>query len=225
MQPMRALTMLLLLLTLLPFTAAAVHAGDFQPLDDIRRAAISAVAVDADGSADVTLDANLQMPKCAAPLTARGGPRGVAEVACSEPTAWKLYVPVRVQRSQTVVVLVRSVGAGQAITEEAISVERRDSAAIVGGAVASAAQAVGRVAVRTLVAGNPLMATDLVEPRVVHRGEAVTLVARAGAIDARAPGKALGDAGLNERINVENASSHRIVQGIVRSSGEIEVAL
>ncbi len=218
--------MRILITTLLFFLApAAVHPAEFQPLDDIRRAAIAAVAHDADATADAALDANLQMPKCAAPLSAQSGARGVAEVACSGPTIWKLYVPVRVQRSQNVVILVRSIGTGQTITADAISVERRDAAGIVGGAVASVEQAVGRVAVRTLVAGNPLMETDLVAPRAVRRGEAVTLIAHADGIDVRAPGKALGDAGLNERINVENASSHRIIQGVVRSSGEIEVAL
>jgi len=214
---MRTLFSLLLLLMASPAFA------DFEPLDNIRNAAIAAVA---HGEADtllVTLDANLQMPKCGAALQANGGQRGVSEVSCAAPTAWKLYVPVKITRSQPVVVLVRSVGAGQPITADAISTEKRDSAAIVGAAIYDPALAIGRVAQRTLVAGGPLLETDLMSPRAIRRGEAVMLVVRTGGLDVRAPGKAVGDAGLNERVNVENVGSHRIVQGIVREGGEVEV--
>ncbi len=208
---------------------AAVSAwADFEPLDNIRNAAVNAVthgvpATDG-SSASVSLDANLQMPKCDQPLLAQVGQRGVSEVSCALPTAWKLYVPVRVVRSQDVIVLARPVGAGQAITADAIVTEKRDAAAIVGAAIYDPAQAIGRVASRTLVAGGPLLETDLMSPRAVRRGEAVMLVVRGGGVDVRAPGKAVGDAGLNERVNVENLGSHRVVQGIVRSGGEVEVA-
>src|SRR5579864_4121248 len=118
---MRILFCLILMLT------ASTAFADFEPLDNIRNAAIGAVA---HGKADallVTLDANLQMPKCGSALQANGGQRGVSEVSCAAPTAWKLYVPVKITRSQPVVVLVRPVGAGQPITADAISTEKRDA--------------------------------------------------------------------------------------------------
>jgi flagella basal body P-ring formation protein FlgA len=214
---MRTLLSLILLLT------ASTAFADFEPLDNIRNAAIGAVAHGEADTMQVALDPNLQMPKCGGALLANGGQRGTAEVSCAAPTAWKLYVPVKVTRSQPVVVLVRSVGAGQPITADAIATEKRDSAAIVGAAIYDPAQAIGRVAARTLVAGGPLLDSDLMSPRAVRRGEAVMLVVRSGGLDVRAPGKAVGDAGLNERVNVENIGSHRIVQGIVRSGGEVEV--
>jgi flagella basal body P-ring formation protein FlgA len=216
---MRTLLSLILLLN------ASTAFADFEPLDNIRNAAIGAVSHgEPDTAAQVTLDANLQMPKCGAALQANGGQRGVSEVSCATPTAWKLYVPVKLTRSQAVIVLVHSVGAGQAITPDAIASEKRDAAAIVGAAIYDPAQAIGRVASRTLVAGGPLLETDLMSPRAVRRGEAVMLVVRSGGVDVRAPGKAVGDAGINERVNVENMGSHRIVQGIVRGGGEVEVA-
>lgn len=216
---MRTLLSLILLLT----TSTAF--ADFEPLDNIRNAAIGAFSHgEPDTTAQVTLDANLQMPKCGATLQANGGQRGVSEVSCAAPTAWKLYVPVKLTRSTAVVVLVRPVGAGQPITPDAIASEKRDAAAIVGAAIYDPAQAIGRVASRTLVAGGPLLETDLMSPRAVRRGEAVMLVVRTGGVDVRAPGKAVGDAGINERVNVENMGSHRIVQGIVRGGGEVEVA-
>ena len=216
---MRILLSLILLLT------ASTAFAEFEPLDNIKTAAIGAVSHgEADTTAQVTLDPNLQMPKCGEALQANGGQRGVSEVSCAAPTAWKLYVPVKMMRSTPVVVLVHSVGAGQPITADAIATEKRDPAAIAGAAIYDPAQAIGRVAVRTLVSGGPLLDTDLMSPRAVKRGEAVMLVVRIGGVDVRAPGKAVSDAGLNERVNVENVGSHRVVQGIVRSGGEVEVA-
>jgi flagella basal body P-ring formation protein FlgA len=214
---MRTVLSLILLLT------TSTSFADFEPLDNIRNAAIGAIAHGDADALQVTLDGNLQMPKCGGALQANGGQRGVSEVSCPSPTAWKLYVPVKITRSQPVVILVRSIGAGQPITADAIATEKRDSAAIVGAAIYDPAQAIGRVAQRTLVAGGPLLDTDLMSPRAIRRGEAVMLVVKTGGLDVRAPGKAVGDAGLNERVNVENIGSHRIVQGIVRSGGEVEV--
>jgi len=211
------------LLTLLLLFCALAQAAEFQSIAEIRAAALGTLGPNADAQAEATLDPNLQMPRCAAPLNATSGARGVAEVSCSAPTAWKLYVPLRVQRAQAIVVLTRSVGAGQPIPPEAVALQQRDPATIMGTAVSALEQAAGRVAVRTLVAGAPLLETDLVAPRAVRRGEAVTLVVHAAGIDARAPGRTLGDAGLNERVNVENVSSHRVLQGIVRAGGEVEI--
>jgi flagella basal body P-ring formation protein FlgA len=213
------------LLTLILVLSCSTAFAEFEPLDNIRAAAVGAVSHgDAAVQAQVTLDPNLQMPRCGEALQANGGQRGVSEVSCATPTAWKLYVPVKLTRSEPVVVLVRSVGAGQPITPDVIATEKRDAAAIVGAAIYDPAQAIGRVAGRTLVSGSLLLETDLMSPRAVRRGEAVMLVVHMEGVDVRAPGKAVGDAGLNERVNVENIGSHRIVQGIVRSGGEVEVA-
>src|SRR5690348_15459751 len=73
---MRILLSLILLLTV--STAFA----EFEPLDNIKAAAIGAVSHgEADTTAQVTLDPNLQMPKCGEALQANGGQRGVSEVS------------------------------------------------------------------------------------------------------------------------------------------------
>jgi flagellar basal body P-ring formation protein FlgA len=82
---------------------------------------------------------------------------------------------------------------------------------------------VGRVARRTLVAGSLLSANDLVAQRLIRRGDSVSLVSRRGGVEVRVAGKALGDAGENERVSVENLSSRKIVQGMVAASGDVFV--
>ena len=84
--------------------------------------------------------------------------------------------------------------------------------------------AVGRVARRALGAGTLLGANDLVAPRIIRRGDSVALVSRRGGVEVRVAGKALGDAGQDERVSVENLSSRRVVQGIVAASGDVVVS-
>ena len=87
-------------------TACAVMAADFQPVDTIKAAALGALPVGAD--ADATLDPALRLPRCGAALVARVQGSNSVEVAC--PDGWRLFVPVRVRRSQTVLVLISPSG-------------------------------------------------------------------------------------------------------------------
>ena len=201
-------------------TACAVMAADFQPVDTIKAAALGALPVGAD--AEATLDPALRLPRCGAALVARVQGSNSVEVAC--PDGWRLFVPVRVRRSQTVLVLSRGIAPGETITADAFVPETRDASRIVGAAVADPAQAVGRVARRTLSAGAVLSATDLVAQRLIRRGDNVALLSRRGGVEVRVVGKALGDAGENERVTVENLSSRRVVQGVVGPGGDVWVS-
>ena len=201
-------------------TACAVMAADFQPVDTIKAAALGALPVGAD--AEATLDPALRLPRCGAALVARVQGSNSVEVGC--PDGWRLFVPVRVRRSQTVLVLSRGIAPGETITADAFVPETRDASRIVGAAVADPAQAIGRVARRTLSAGAVLSATDLVAQRLIRRGDNVALVSRRGGVEVRVVGKALGDAGENERVTVENLSSRRVVQGVVGPGGDVWVS-
>lgn len=214
--------MLLRLTTVLigGLTACAVMAADFQPVDTIKAAALGALPVGAD--ADATLDPALRLPRCGAALVARVQGSNSVEVGC--PDGWRLFVPVRVRRSQTVLVLSRGIAPGETITADAFVPETRDASRIVGAAVADPAQAVGRVARRMLSAGAVLSATDLVAQRLIRRGDNVALVSRRGGVEVRVVGKALGDAGESERVTVENLSSRRVVQGVVGPGGDVWVS-
>lgn len=201
-------------------TACAVLAADFQPVDSIKDAALGALP--AGSEAEATLDPALRLPRCGAALVARIQASNSVEVGC--PDGWRLFVPVRVRRSQTVLVLSRGIAPGETITADAFIPETRDASRIVGAAVADPAQAVGRVARRTLSAGAVLSATDLVAQRLIRRGDNVALVSRRGGVEVRVVGKALGDAGENERVTVENLSSRRVVQGVVGPGGDVWVS-
>jgi len=215
----RHLRLILILLSLMPLAALA---DGYQSVDSIRAAALAALGADVE--AETTLDPGMRMPACPVPLQAQPGNGNAVEVACPQPAGWRLFVPVKVRRNQNVLVLNRGVAAGETIDAADIAIEKRDAGRIVGAVLADPADAVGKTARRTLGAGSVLSATDVVAPRLVRRGDTVALIARRDGLEVRMSGRALGDAGANERISVENSSSRKVVQGVVEANGAVVVS-
>ena len=213
---MRPILLILLLVT------APAWAASFQSVDAIRAAALSTLEKGVD--AEVTLDAGLRMPACPVPLQAQPTGSNTVEVACPQPTGWRLFVPVKVRRNQDVLVLNRGMAAGETIDMADITIEKRDAARIAGAVLANPIDAVGKTARRVLPAGTLLAASDVMSPRLVRRGDTVDLVSRQDGLEVRMRGRALSDAGQDERVSVENTSSHRVIQGTVDASGAVIVS-
>lgn len=76
---------------------------------------------------------------------------------------------------------------------------------------------------KPLAVGATVKANDVVAPRLVKRGDLVTLVFKNNRITLSTQGKAEEDGVLGGRVSVLNASSNRKVDGIVGPSGEVIV--
>ena len=76
-----------------------------------------------------------------------------------------------------------------------------------------------------IASGEALSLEAITPSNVIHRGQQVTLIARAGDFQVRMSAVALSDGRLADRIRVQNLSSQRVVEGIVRSGNEVEVPL
>lgn len=212
----------LFLATAMAVAAPWATAADWQPVASIRAAALSTLAAGTEGEA-VVADA-LRLPRCGGALQVQPTANTTVEVSCPDAGGWRLFVPVKVRRNQTVLVLTRGIGTGESIAAADISTAQRDAARIAGAVLADPAAAIGRIARRPLPAGTPLSSNDLVAQRLIKRGDSVALVSRRGSVEVRIAGRALGDAGQNERVSVENLSSRRIVQGTVDATGDVIVA-
>jgi len=215
---MPARMLLLFALLCLP---GALAAGEIEPLGSIRAAVLG--ALDAGVEAELTLDPALKLPRCGARLQARRSSHGTVEVNCPLKSGWRLFVPVRIRRDQTVLVLTRAVAAGDTVSADMLAQETRDATRIVGAPLADPSAAIGQTTHRALAAGSVLTAAHLRAPDAVRRGDQVTLVSRRGGIEVRMAGRALAAGGPGERISAENLSSRRRVQGVVMGDGEVLV--
>ncbi|MDM4771884.1 flagellar basal body P-ring formation chaperone FlgA [Solimonas sp. SE-A11] len=220
------------LLILLLASLSAQAADAVQPLAALRDTAVATVLAQAAPSARaeaLALDDRLRLPACAealrsAPEPIRGGQVRVA-VSCGAPAAWTVYVGVRLTDIRPVLTLARGAQRGEAIGTGLLLAQERDIASLPYGYFSDPAQLAGRQLRRPATAGS-VLTPDMVEAqKLVRRGDMVTVVGRAGAMEVRSQGKALRDGAEGDRIPVENSSSRRVVEGQVTIGGVVEVRL
>lgn len=84
---------------------------------------------------------------------------------------------------------------------------------------------VGKEVQRTLRAGKPINAADVVEPALVTKGNLVTMTLTAPGLVLTGTGRALDDGRRGDPIKVMNVRSKRTIEGIVAGADLVEVQM
>ena len=223
---------------LLGLTCAAAGAREIQSVESIRAAVERfALAGVAHGPGELHaevgyLDSRLRLARCAQELDLSvpgGRPPALGNVTvgvrCGGPSPWSLYVPVKIQAHDEVVVLAQPAARGDVITAEMLRIETREVTDLVGEYYARPEQVIGKRAGQTLPPGRILDRLSLSAPLVLERGDRIILVAGNGSFEVRMSGRALADGAVGERVRVENLSSERVVEGTVTADGHVRVGL
>ena len=222
-------------LTLASTAAAATGRSDWQALDDIQDTATDFLAARMGAAGDGTrieagfLDPRLRLPRCSQPLAAFLNPGAdvnritTVGVRCQGEKPWKVYVPVSVVATADVAVATRHLPRGSVITADSLRLERREVTRMRSGYFGSIEAALGLRVRQSILKGRALTPGQLEADHVVRRGQSVTLVVASGGLKLNMAGKALIDGALGQRIRVENSSSGRVVEGIVRSHEHVEI--
>lgn len=151
--------------------------------------------------------------------------RVMIELLCQDPKPWHLYLSVRIVGTSPVAVATHAIVAGTEIKAADLKIEEHDISELPLGFLDDPAIAVGLIASRPIPGGAYLTNQQLTAPKVVQRGQSVTLLADAGGISVRMAGRALSDGLMNQRVKVQNLSSGKIVEGIARSEQIVEIIL
>ena len=223
------------LLMVLPALATAATPVALQSHAAIRDAATAFATANLDGDADdinvraANLDKRLRLHACSVPLEAFA-PSGSGRIGqitvgvrCPDEKPWSLYVKVKIQQFSPVVVIKHAMPRGALLSKADLRVEKRDISKYHQGVIDEPDQAIGKLLKRSIPGGSVLQPTQLKAPKLVHRGESITIISQTNAISIRMNGKALADAGHGQRVRVRNSSSRRIVEGIVTGPGQVRV--
>lgn len=175
------------------------------------------------------LDSRLRLPQCSRALSTLTpateqvlGSINIG-VRCTGDKPWTIYVRANVSAMQSVPVLARPVARGTVISKGDLLMVEQPLHSAVKGAIYDPDQIVGMELVRALEAGAQLRVNHLRLPKVVLRGQQVTLIANFNGLDVRIQGKALKDAAAGDRVAVTNLSSGKRVEGIVHTDGTVWV--
>lgn len=226
-----------LLAVVLLLSATFCNAGDFHPQDEIiasARAFLEAeqlVALDRAGEVRMgRLDPRLRLAACDGKLEAflPPGAQGMGNttvgVRCPAPS-WTLYISAQVIVQGQVLVTTRPMARGERLTEEHVQLVERDLASLPRGYFDDPQPVIGQQARRHLAADTVLNPRLIEAPRLVRRGEEVTLVADSNGFAIRSRGQAMADGSSGEVIRVRSRDSKRIIEGRVLSAGVVKVTL
>jgi flagella basal body P-ring formation protein FlgA len=147
------------------------------------------------------------------------------KLQCDSPVRWSIYVRVAVQSERSVLVARRALPRGSLLQAGDFETKVKT----VGGSnahyIGDPNSLVG-LRLRFPLADGAALSSDAVEQLpLIRRGQQVTLLARAAGIEIRVAALALSDGRQSERILVQNQSSHRQVDAVVRTSELVEVGL
>ncbi len=206
-------------------------AATAEQIDEIKQAAEQYVTNNfeppLDGKLTATasnIDNRIRATDCPTPLETSSQTSKVTSnitvlVQC-EPDNWRVYVPVRVQRSQPLVIAGRALSRGEVISENDLSMKFVDLNAFRRFGFSSPQLVSGAKVKRNIKAG------DIIEQRdvcVVCRNEIVIIKAVKGEMSITTKGTALSDASLGEQVRVKNSKSQRIIEGRVSDIGEVTI--
>jgi len=119
----------------------------------------------------------------------------------------------------------RALPRGAPLGPDDVQLVERDVARLHQGYLDDPSDIEGMQLKRPVTAGTVLTGSLIQAPRLVKRGQRVTLEARTGAVAVRMAGEAVSDGSRGQRIRVRALDSRRIVEGVVVSPGVVKVTL
>jgi len=217
---------------------AAPPANQWQSHAAIRAAAQqflqSYIDTQHDGRSEIrlgALDPRLKLTACRAPLDAFMPPGGrsmgntTVGVRCPDVGGWNIYVSARVDVFGPVLVTRQPLARGTRIEPDDLELVERNLSHLPYGYYTDPQPITGQLAKRTIAAAAVITPPMLQAPKLVKRGERVSIIAERGPLKIRASGKALRDGKSGELIQIRAEGSQRIVDGVVIGQGVVKVTL
>jgi len=230
----KAINRISLLCLVLSFAHAS--AAGYQSIDSIKQSARQFVETHTranygqQGDIEVgRLDSRLKLNQCQLPLEAylptgsRDLGRFTVGIRCNDERPWSIHVPVTVAVYQDVIVITKPLPRGTILEQENMRVMKYDMSQLPAGYVEDQQDAVGMELTRRLASDTPLTTNLIRKPKIIKRGQQVSIIARSGGMEVRMMGKALEHGAVGERIRVQNLRSKKKVEGTVTPSGDVRV--
>jgi flagella basal body P-ring formation protein FlgA len=215
-------------------SAANAQVADVASLQSAAEQAVRREIPRGDGQVIVhaqNLDSRLRLAECDRPLSAAIAGDGQARahttvaVRCDGVVHWTVYLSVTIDSEFSVLVANRPLARDAELAAGDFDLMPRRLPGLTTDYVTKPSMLKGQRLRQAIGSGEALSLEALTPSNLIHRGQQVTLVAGAGDFQVRMNAVALSDGRLSDRIRVQNLSSQRVVEGIVRSDNVVEVPL
>jgi flagellar basal body P-ring formation protein FlgA len=175
------------------------------------------------------LDSRLNLPQCAEPLDVfttsdliKAG-RTTIGVRCNTEKKWSIFTSVIIKTYQMVVVLAQPIQRGEIITRQHLAIEKREVSNLREDFATQPEQVENKQAMRQLNTGTILSLRQIVEPKIIKRGDKVIISTTKPDFSIRMNGIAMMDGTKGQLITVKNQNSGRIINATVIEPGLVAV--
>ncbi len=226
-----------LILALLCISYAAFASAERQSLASLKQIAIEYIKAQNQGlvtgriEVDASnLDTRIRVNKCQGnpiaflPSSYKPASARAVGVKCLSPK-WQIYVPVKIKIFSPAVVAARPLKAGMIVNFSDVSVKEVNIKRLRHHYYEDPEKLIGKQIKHTVKIGQAITKRDVIEPKVIKRGQFVRIQARNGALAVTMNGIAMQDGRVNQLIRVKNSSTGRVIQAVVRSAQVVEVNL
>jgi len=125
------------------------------------------------------------------------------------------YVPVRVHWWTMAMLAARDIPAHTRIDASMLKSGKVDMAGINGNGWKTPQALLGTKTTRPLRAGQVLLSSNTMRPALLKSGDQITLIRTVGGIKVTATGKVLRNAGIGDRVRVQNLRSKEVIQATI----------
>ncbi|MGM0422716.1 MAG: flagellar basal body P-ring formation chaperone FlgA [Pseudomonadota bacterium] len=142
----------------------------------------------------------------------------------TEDSTESITVKGRVHRLIDIPVLNENLRKGDIIREHHIEYSKMRAAELAQSYVLDSKDAVGMTPRRSIISDRPIRINDLEKPRLVNKGDMITMILKNGALSLTAKGKAMDSGARGEVIRVMNTTSRRIIEAKIKSPQQVTIA-
>ncbi len=176
------------------------------------------------------LDSRLNLPQCSNSLEAfspteviKAG-RVTIGVRCNnQEKKWSIFTSAIIKTFQNIVVLSQPLQRGEIITRAHLAIERRETSNLRDDFVTELEYVENKQLTHQLSAGAIVSLKNLVEPKLIKRGDKVIISTSRPEFSIRMSGIAMMDGTKGQLIKVKNQNSGRIINATVIESGLVTV--
>ncbi|MEY4588451.1 MAG: hypothetical protein RL497_527 [Pseudomonadota bacterium] len=175
------------------------------------------------------LDVRLRLNKCDTAIehhisvSPTGMGSATVKIVCNGSVHWSVYAPAQIAVFGEIALATRSLERGSVIQPGDFRFIRQNLHSVGANYVDPTAIIIGQELKRPLREGEALRLSFLDAPKTIQRGDRVTLEAQANGLSVAAPGMAMANGKVGDRIRVKNAQSNRIVDALVIAPGRVRV--
>ena len=174
-------------------------------------------------------DNRLQLPLCAEALeifshngSLKSG-RNAIGVKCNSEKKWTIYNSVIIFIYEDVIVLSQTVRRGEIFSRNSFRLEKRELSTLRSGYISDPQLIINKQATRNLGADTVINKSNITEPKLIKRGEKITINASTLGLNISMAGIAMMDGIKGQSIRIKNVKSKRLIQATVVKPGQVEV--